>query len=86
MKRLIVDANILIRAMLGVNVLSKLERHRETVQFLTSETAYIELERHLPRVLSSKHPIRSGNGWYSRASHYCAIWSSLARLAFKTAK
>lgn len=56
MKRLIVDANILIRAMLGVNVLSKLECHRDTVQFLTSETAYLELERHLPRVLNSKHP------------------------------
>ena len=51
MKRLIVDANILIRAMLGVNVLSKLERHRDSVQFLTSETAYTELERHLPRIL-----------------------------------
>ena len=56
MKRLVLDANILIRAMIGSNVPAKINRHRTTTQFLTSETAYTELERHLPRILVSKHP------------------------------
>jgi predicted nucleic acid-binding protein len=54
MKRLVLDANILIRAALGSFVFKILEEHHLTTQFLTSETAYLEVERHLPRILVSR--------------------------------
>jgi PIN domain len=54
MKRLVLDANILIRAALGSFVFEMLEKHHLTTQFLTSETAYLEVECHLPRILSSR--------------------------------
>lgn len=54
MKRLVLDANILIRAAMGSFVFELLLKHSSETQFLTSETAYLEVERHLPRILLSK--------------------------------
>jgi predicted nucleic acid-binding protein len=55
MKRIVLDANILIRAALGSFVFELLEKYQSSTQFLTSETAYLEVERHLPRILASKN-------------------------------
>lgn len=54
MKRLVLDANILIRAAMGSFVFELLLEHSSETQFLTSETAYLEVEHHLPRILASK--------------------------------
>jgi predicted nucleic acid-binding protein len=46
-KALVLDANILIRAVLGRRVRRILEVHAETISFFLPETAYAEAEEHL---------------------------------------
>lgn len=46
-KALVLDANILIRAVLGRRVRRILECHAESVSFFVPETAYYEAEEHL---------------------------------------
>lgn len=46
-KRLVLDANILIRAVLGQRVRRLLESHADSISFLIPETAYAEAEEHL---------------------------------------
>jgi predicted nucleic acid-binding protein len=46
-KALVLDANILIRAVLGHRVRSILESHADTISFFIPETAYAEAEEHL---------------------------------------
>ena len=46
-KALVLDANILIRAVLGQRVRSILEAHAETISFFIPETACAEAEEHL---------------------------------------
>jgi len=46
-KALVVDANILIRAVLGRRVRRILEIHADSISFFVPETAYAEAEEHL---------------------------------------
>src|SRR5262245_30432829 len=46
-KALVLDANILIRAVLGQRVRRILESHADAISFFIPETAYAEAEEHL---------------------------------------
>ena len=46
-KALVLDANILIRAVLGRRVRRILESHADTISFFIPETAYAEAAEHL---------------------------------------
>lgn len=46
-KALVLDANILIRAVLGKRARELIETHFETVSFFVPETAHAEAEEHL---------------------------------------
>jgi predicted nucleic acid-binding protein len=46
-KALVLDANILIRAVLGERVRRILEAHADSISFFIPETAYAEAEEHL---------------------------------------
>ena len=46
-KALVLDANILIRAVLGQRVRRILENHADSISFFVPETAYAEAEEHL---------------------------------------
>ena len=50
-RALVLDANILIRAVLGQRVRRILEAHAEDVSFFIPETAYAEAEEHLARLV-----------------------------------
>jgi len=50
-KALVVDANILIRAVLGERVREVIAAHCEAVSFFVPEAAYAEAEEHLPRLV-----------------------------------
>jgi predicted nucleic acid-binding protein len=54
MKRIVIDANILIRAILGVRVAGRITQHATKVQFLTTEIAFLEAKKHLPTVLQKR--------------------------------
>jgi PIN domain len=54
MKRIVIDANILIRAILGIKVANRIATHAASVQFLTTEIAFLEAQKHLPNVLSRR--------------------------------
>lgn len=51
-RRLVLDANILIRAVLGRRVKGKLTSHAEDVDFFAPEVAFDDAEEHLPSVLT----------------------------------
>jgi predicted nucleic acid-binding protein len=51
-KSLVLDANILVRAILGRRVISLLENYAGQVYFLTPEVAYEEVSGHLPKILA----------------------------------
>jgi predicted nucleic acid-binding protein len=53
-RALVLDANILIRAVLGNRVRRILEKHADTVSFFVPESAYLEAEEHLG-ALVAKH-------------------------------
>ena len=53
-RALVLDANILIRAVLGQRVRRVLEAHADNVSFFIPETAYAEAEEHLARLVA-KH-------------------------------
>lgn len=53
-KALVLDANILVRAVLGRRVLSLLETYAERVHFHAPETAYAEASAHLPEILTGR--------------------------------
>ena len=46
-RALVIDANILVRAVLGVRVRAVIEAHAEEVSFFVPEVAYAEAEEHL---------------------------------------
>jgi predicted nucleic acid-binding protein len=54
-KRLVVDANILIRAVLGNRVKSLIERYSDSVAFFVAEANADEAEYYLSFELASKH-------------------------------
>ncbi len=50
-RRIVLDANILIRAILGVKVGAQLVRYAETVDFCAPSIAFEEAAAHLPTIL-----------------------------------
>jgi predicted nucleic acid-binding protein len=52
--RIVVDANILIRAVLGRRVKEIITGHAEHAEFFAPELAYAEAERHLPEILAKR--------------------------------
>jgi predicted nucleic acid-binding protein len=54
MKTLVLDANILIRAVLGQRVRQLLIEHTPQVNFFAADTAFDEARRHLPVILSKR--------------------------------
>jgi len=51
----VLDANVLIRAVLGSRVLFLLRTYAEQTDFLAPDTAFQEAPEHLPRVLGRRH-------------------------------
>jgi hypothetical protein len=47
-RALVLDANILVRAVLGSRVLALLRQYIEHVEFLAPDTAYAEVRERLP--------------------------------------
>ncbi len=58
-KRLVVDANILIRAVLGNRVRNLLEKYCENVAFYVAEANAEEASYYLSNVLAAKHNLNS---------------------------
>lgn len=50
----ILDANILIRAVIGSKVLPLLRKYSSQVEFLAPDTAFQEAREHLPRILERR--------------------------------
>jgi predicted nucleic acid-binding protein len=53
-KALVVDANILVRAVLGKRVRTVIETYCDSVSFFVPEAAYAEAEEHLPRLVNKR--------------------------------
>ena len=53
-KALVLDANILVRAVLGRRVLSILEIYADRVHFLAPEIAFTDVRAHLPDILAKR--------------------------------
>lgn len=53
-KRIVLDANILIRAVLGVRVRELIERYGEETSFFAPELAFAEAVRHLPAIAEKR--------------------------------
>jgi predicted nucleic acid-binding protein len=53
-KRLVVDANILLRAVFGVRVFSLLELYEDQVLFSTPDACFQEALRHIPPIAAQK--------------------------------
>ena len=54
-ERLVLDANILVRAVLGTRVRTLLCRYGATVRFFAPETAFAEAREHLPVILAKRN-------------------------------
>jgi len=59
-KGLVLDANILIRAVLGKRVRSILEKYEDSAEFYTPDVCFEEAREHLPAILESR-----GIEWHS---------------------
>jgi predicted nucleic acid-binding protein len=51
---LVLDANILIRAVLGLRVLELLRKYAGQVEFMAPDTAFQEAREHLPGILGAR--------------------------------
>lgn len=61
-KRLVIDANILARAVLGVRARSLLERYSEQTAFFVPEHAIAEVQEHLATILLKRRlPVDRAN-------------------------
>ena len=52
---LVLDANIVIRAVLGSRVLDLLRKYAVCVEFVAPDTAFEEVHKHLPEVLAKRN-------------------------------
>lgn len=60
-KLLVLDANILIRAVLGKRVRAILVRYGATIRFVAPDSAFAEAEEHIPAILAKRGvPIGKG--------------------------
>ena len=58
---LVVDANILIRAVLGVRVRSLIVKYGAVMDLFAPDTAWAEAREHLPRILGKRGvPVEAG--------------------------
>ena len=64
-KALVIDANILVRAVLGRRVREIIEAYAERASFFVPEVAFAEAEEHLPALV-----VRRGE--FQRACHEAA--------------
>ena len=53
-RRLVLDANILVRAVLGKRVKDIIATHAINAEFFAPEVAYDDTERHLPEILTNR--------------------------------
>ena len=53
-RALVLDANILIRAVLGERVRRLIEKHADSVTFFGPESAYLEAEEHLAALVTKR--------------------------------
>ncbi|WP_137725588.1 PIN domain-containing protein [Prescottella subtropica] len=53
-RRIVLDANILIRGVLGVRVRDLIDRYGEEIVFFTPELAFTEAEKHLPTIATKR--------------------------------
>lgn len=53
-KRIVLDANILVRGILGERVRQLLEKYSSQVQFFTADVCYRDVRRHLPTILEKR--------------------------------
>ena len=53
-KAIVLDANILIRAVLGVKMMGLLESHHESVQFFTPSSCFEDAANYLPHLLEKR--------------------------------
>lgn len=53
-KTIVLDANILIRAVLGAKVMALLEKHHGHVQFFAPDSCYEDALKYLPSILEKK--------------------------------
>lgn len=54
-KRIVLDANILIRAVLGQKVREKIETFAPTVQFFTPDLCYTDAQKYLPSLFEKRN-------------------------------
>jgi rRNA-processing protein FCF1 len=54
-KLIVLDTNILIRAVLGERVPNLLEKYSPICSFVTPATCYDELNHHLPKILQKRN-------------------------------
>jgi predicted nucleic acid-binding protein len=54
-KIIVIDANILIRAVLGIRTFSLIEENSTAVQFCTPEVCYEEVAYHIPHIVQKRH-------------------------------
>jgi predicted nucleic acid-binding protein len=53
-RRLILDSNILVRAVLGIRVRDLLEQYSVQVDLFAPDSAFLEVEEHLPKILVNR--------------------------------
>jgi predicted nucleic acid-binding protein len=68
-KRVVLDANILVRAVLGKRVRGLLERYVQEVEFSAPDVAFKEAEEHLPAIFAKRGlPSELAMATYERVS------------------
>jgi predicted nucleic acid-binding protein len=53
-KRLVIDANILLRAVFGTRVRSLLETYEDSVLFFTSEICFLDARKYIPSIAAKR--------------------------------
>ena len=66
-RAIVLDANILVRAVIGTRVSQRLAAHAAQAKFLAPDIAFDEAREHLPTVLAKRgnRPRRSRRRWRS---------------------
>ena len=67
-KGLVLDANILIRAVLGVRVRTLLERYEKICEFYGPDVCFLEARRYLPQIVGNRASILDRRWPYSMKS------------------
>ena len=71
-RTIVLDANILIRAVLGERVRQLITEHAADVRFFAPDTAYAEAREHLPALLEK----RGVNGAVAMAARCARNWGA----------